>query len=119
MPSLLMSPSSVGLRPTRPAPRGTVGWGGGVAGAASLGGPVALLAPSSPASKTSSATRGDQPRRRADMWTSHPRGKTPPSGINGARDETFQRTEPPGGSARRSARAGEAAPLSRERSGHG
>ena len=42
MPSLLMSPSTSGLRPARPAPRWTVAWagriveGGGVAGAASL-----------------------------------------------------------------------------------
>src|SRR5258707_1119953 len=57
MPSLLMSPRIVGLRPARPAARGTVAWGGGVAGAASLGRPVASLGASSASSRTSRVTR--------------------------------------------------------------
>src|SRR5438034_732697 len=51
MPSLLMSPSSVGLWPARPAPRWTVAWACGVAWAASLSRSVASPGASSPASR--------------------------------------------------------------------
>ena len=66
-----------------------------------------------PASKTSSAMRGDQPRLRADIWTSHPRGKAPPTGMtDGDRDgsEPGSARRFPDGRCREGGRGGSTAP---------
>src|SRR4051812_44762530 len=97
MPSPLMSPSSVGLWPTRPAPRWMVACDGGVAGTASLGRPVAPLGANSPASRTSSATKYSPQRLPADMRASPLGGKAPtPVDINGLDPETLPLPPPTG-----------------------
>src|SRR3954453_17540681 len=61
-PLLVMSPTSVGLRPPRPAPRAAVACGGSVGGATGLDGSTAPPRAKSAASGTSTAGSGADDR---------------------------------------------------------